>query len=153
MPFSIAGPASPALPSLDGINRIAQRISSGTSVEFRDNAAEAAIAGRLDTVQGERTVSVRNITDQISAAQKADDTLGYVSSLVERIQSYEVQLGNGALNQNDRSVIEDQIASDRRSARDAIQNASFNGNPLFETQQGKALVDALDDLASDLVPV
>jgi len=62
--FLIAGPASPALPSLDGINRATDRISSGLRIDYQQNAAEAAITGRFDTAVGETTIEFRNALNQ-----------------------------------------------------------------------------------------
>jgi flagellin len=153
MPFSIAGPSSPAIPSLDGINRVAQRISSGISVDFRSNAAEAAIAGRIDSSLGETTVSIKNITDQVSSLQKADDTLGYVSDLVERAQAFEVQANNGALNDSDRDIIQRSQTDLLQEAQDVLQSATFNGQPLFTDQASTSLQDRLTQPDADLTEI
>ncbi|MFT4632387.1 MAG: flagellin [Candidatus Pseudothioglobus sp.] len=143
MPFSIAGPSSPAIPSLDGINRVAQRISSGISVDFRSNAAESAIAGRIDSSLGETTVSIKNITDQVSSLQKADDTLGYVSNLLERAQALEVKANSGALSDTDRDIIQRSQTNLLQEAQSTLENARFNEQPLFTDQAGSAVQDKL----------
>ena len=132
MPFSITGLTYPALPSTDGINRAADRISSGQQINFRNDAAEAAISGRLDTALGETTVAIRNATNQISALQKGDQTLAQISSQIERIGAFAIQAGNGALTDGDREIIETQSLSLIEAASSTLQNATFNGNPLFE---------------------
>lgn len=152
MPFSIAGPSSPALPTMKGINQAAQRISSGVSVDYRSNAAESAISGRLDSSVGETTISVKNITDQLSSLQKADDTLGYISDLVERAQSFEVQANNGALNSSDRDIIKRSQTDLLQEAQSALTSASFNDQPLFQTDAGKALIDKLAQAAASSAP-
>lgn len=153
MPFSIAGPASPAIPSLDGINRVAQRISSGISVEPRDNAAESAISGRLDSSIGESTVNIRNITDQISSLQRADDTLGYVSDLVERAQALDIQGNNGALSEADRATIQTSRTELLQEAVSNLDSANFNGQPLFANQAGNNLRDSLEQAISSGAPL
>jgi len=143
MPFSIAGPSSPAVPSMDGINRVAQRISSGTSVDFRSNAVESAIAGRIDSSLGETTVSIKNITDQVSSLQKADDTLGYVSNLVERAQAFEVQANNSALSDTDRDIIQRSQTDLLQEAQSTLENTRFNNQPLFRDQASSAVQEKL----------
>jgi len=131
MPFSIAGPSYPALPSLDGINRAADRISSGERINFQNNAAEAAIAGRHDTAIGEATIGIRNATSQISSLQTADQNLARASELIGRAQAFSVQAGNGALSDSDRDIIESQSQALITEAAETLKNATFNGNPLF----------------------
>jgi len=131
MPFSIAGPAYSAQPSLDSFNRVAESISSGKETSYQNNAAEAAIAGRLDTIAGEQTVTIRNATAQVSALQKADNTLGQASELVERIQAFSVQIGNPALSESDRDIIRNEASDQLDQAADLISNDSFNGQSLF----------------------
>lgn len=132
MPFSIAGPASPALPSLDGNNRATDRISSGLRVDYQQNAAEAAITGRIDTVVGESTIAIRNALNQISALQKADQTLGKNQELIERIQALSVQSGNGALGADAKTLIGEEIQGLLDQFADELADANFNGNPLFD---------------------
>jgi len=131
MPFSIAGPSGPALPSLDGINKASDSISSGQRANYQNNAAEAAITGRLDTALGESTIAIRNATNQISSLQKADQTLGQATELVERIQALRVQEGNGALSKSDRDIINRQQQSLIEDTTNLLDDASFNGQALF----------------------
>jgi flagellin len=131
MPFSIAGPSGPALPSLDGINKATDSISSGQQASFKNNAAEAAIAGRLDSAIGESTVSIRNAINQISSLQKADQSLGQASELVERIQALGVQSNNGTLSLADRNIVNKASLSLVDDASAILKNTEFNGMPLF----------------------
>ena len=131
MPFSIAGPSFPAIPSMEGINRAADRISNGQRVDYQNNAAEAAIAGRFDTSIGEATISIRNATNQISSLQKADQSLGYASDLIAQVQGLSVQAGNGALSDQDLGIIKNQSQALVEEAFTTLEQASFNGNPLF----------------------
>lgn len=135
MPFSIAGPSGPALPSLDGINKATDSISSGQRVNYENNAAEAAITGRLDTAVGESTISIRNATNQISSLQKADQTLGQATELVERIQALSVQAGNGALSESDLDIIDKQQQGLIEDTSKLLNDAKFNGQALFAESQ------------------
>ncbi len=131
MPFSIAGPASPALPSLDGINRATERISSGIRTDFQDQAAEAAISGRLDTQIGETTIGIRNAINQSSALQQADQTLGQGKDLSQRIQELSIQANSSVLSESDQQAIQ-QEAEGLISDLDALfEESRFNGEPLF----------------------
>ncbi len=131
MPFSIAGPASPAIPSLDGINRAVDRLSSGVRTDYQNQAAEAAISGRLDTLNGESTVNIKDAINQISALQQADQTLQQGKELTQRIQELSVQSGNGALSQTDRDVINSEVSGLVNDLDDLLENAQFNGQSLF----------------------
>jgi flagellin len=122
-------------------------------VDFRSNAAEAAIAGRIDSSLGETTVSIRNVTDQVSSLQKADDTLGYVSNLVERAQAFEVQANNGALNDSDRDIIQRSQTDLLQEAQSVLQSTSFNGQPLFTDQASTSLQDRLTQPDADLTEI
>jgi flagellin len=112
-------------------------------VDFRSNAAESAIAGRIDSSLGETTVSIKNITDQVSSLQKADDTLGYVSNLLERAQALEVKANSGALSDTDRDIIQRSQTNLLQEAQSTLENARFNEQPLFTDQAGSAVQDKL----------
>jgi len=116
---------------MDGINRAADRISSGQRIDFQNNAAEAAISGRFDSLIGEATVSIRNATNQISSLHKADQSLEYTGKLIEQVQSYAVQTGNGALSGSDLNEIEKQGSTLIDEALTSLDNASFNRKRLF----------------------
>lgn len=150
MSISIASPSSPQLPSQDGLNRAAQRISSGVNVDFTNNAAEAAIAGRLDTSIGESTVGYKNVVDQISSLQKADSTLGFATSLLEQAGVIEVQLGNGSISDSDRTLLKANQADLLGQADAVIEDSSFNGNKHFTEESHAGLHQALDDFNSTL---
>ncbi|MFT6117849.1 MAG: flagellin [Candidatus Azotimanducaceae bacterium] len=112
-------------------------------MDFRSNAAESAIAGRIDSSLGETTVSIKNITDQVSSLQKADDTLGYVSNLLERAQALEVKANSGALSDTDRDIIQRSQTNLLQEAQSTLENARFNEQPLFTDQAGSAVQDKL----------
>lgn len=131
MPFSIAGPASPAIPSLDGINRAADRLSSGLRTDYQLQAAEAAISGRLDTQIGESTVNIKNAINQISALQQADQTLSQGKDLTERIQELSIQSRNGALSQSDQEIISKEASNLLGELDNLLENSRFGGQPLF----------------------
>ncbi|MBV1878917.1 MAG: hypothetical protein KUG79_14850 [Pseudomonadales bacterium] len=147
MPYSIAGPSYPALPSLDGINKVTDAISSGEQVTFRSNAAEAAISGRQDTAIGEATVSIRNATSQISSLQKADQDLGQAGELLQQAQALAVQSENGALSSSDKDVIKNQAQGRLDEATALLEKATFNGNPQFgngQTDTGESSQQGID---------
>jgi flagellin len=150
MPFSIAGPASTALPSLDGINRATDRISSGLRIDYQQNSAEAAITGRFDSAAGENTISIRNAINQISALQKADQTLGQGTELVERIAALSVQADNGALGKSEQSTLYNEMQGLLDQFAEDLAGAEFNGNPLFGSDglDVEALEQKLDELRS-----
>ena len=155
MPFSIAGPSGAALPSLDGINKATDSISSGQQVNFKDNSAEAAIAGRLDSATGESTVSLRNAISQISSLQKADQSLGQASELVEKIQALAVQSNNGALSPTDQNMVNRESLDLVDEASAVLKNAEFNGNTLF-SESGiniENLKSKLDAIRSSGTPI
>lgn len=148
MPFAIAGPSSPALPSMEGINRATDRISSGLRIDYQQNAAEAAITGRFDTATGENTISIRNAINQISALQKADQTLGQGTELVERIQALSVHAGNGATGASDKAAIQNETRGLLEQFADNLANAEFNGNKLFGADGLE--IEALEQKLRDL---
>ncbi|MFN3238745.1 MAG: flagellin [Pseudomonadales bacterium] len=143
MPFSIAGPASPAIPSLDGINRAADRLSSGLRTDYQQQAAEAAISGRLDTLAGESTVNVKNAINQISALQQADQTLQQGKELTQRIQELSVRSANSTLSAADQQAISAERDGLLTDLDDLLENAQFNGQPLFSDA-----IDGNNDIAS-----
>lgn len=145
MPFSIAGPASPALPSLEGINRATERISSGIRTDFQEQAAEAAITGRLDAQIGESTILVRYAINQTSALQKADQTLSQGKDITERIQELAVQSSSDLLSESDRLAIKAEADGLVQDLDSLIEDSSFNGRPLFGSQTVQ-----VDDLRSQL---
>jgi flagellin-like hook-associated protein FlgL len=131
MPFSIAGPASPAIPSLDGINRAMDRLSRGLRTDYQQQAAEAAIAGRLNSQIGENTLGIKNAINQTSALQRADQTLGQGKELVDRIQELAVQGLSNLLSETDRLAVDNEISSLISDLDNLVEEARFNGEPLF----------------------
>ncbi|MFT5208621.1 MAG: flagellin-like hook-associated protein FlgL [Flavobacterium sp.] len=155
MPFSIAGPSGPALPSLDGINKATDSISSGQQVSYENNAAEAAITGRLDSAIGESTVSIRNAINQISSLQKADHSLGQASELIEKIQAFSAQSNNGSLSPEGRETINKQSLSLLDEVSTVIKEAEFNGTSLF-SESGINIEDLkakLDSIRGSNAPI
>lgn len=104
----------------------ARRINSAA-----DDAAGLQIADRLSSQISGFGQAIRNANDGISYAQVADSALSGVNDAVGRIEELSLQAANGALNDSDRSAIQDEITQLQEQVSDTFSNTTFGGKEIF----------------------
>ncbi len=80
------------------------------------------------------TQGVRNANDAIGVLQIADSTLSNMTISADRINVLSVQLGNPALNSQQRAMIQSETNALKESMKDSVMQASFNGKNVFASE-------------------
>lgn len=88
-----------------------ERLSSGLRINSaKDDAAGMAISTRFDTQIRGLTVAQRNANDGISMVQTAEGGLDETVSNLQRIRELAVQSANGSNSEDDRALIQKEVA-------------------------------------------
>lgn len=118
------------------VQQAQQRISSGQAInQAKDDAAGSAITTRLNSVVDGTTQAIKNTGDGLSLLQTAEGTLTNVVDNLQRLRELDVQSGNGIYSQADRDLLAAERTQIVTDISTTLQEASFNDQPLFQTQQ------------------
>lgn len=114
-------------------NKLAEQLATGKKVNSAaDDAAALQIIDRLTSQQDGYGQAVRNAYDGISYSQTAESNLSGVNDAVSRIRELSIQAGNGALNDSDRSALQEEVVQLQSQITETFESASFGGKPLFD---------------------
>jgi flagellin len=117
------------------INQLDKSLASGKKINSAaDNAAALQIIDRLTSQQDGYGQAVSNAYDGISYSQVTESNLSGVNDAVSRIRELSIQAGNGALNDSDRSALQEEVVQLQSQITETFENASFGGKPLFDGQ-------------------
>ena len=113
-------------------NKLAEQLATGKKVNSAaDDAAALQIIDRLTSQQNGFSQAVSNAYNGISYTQVSEASLSGVNDAVTRIQELSVQAGNGALTDNDRASLQEEVVQLQGQINDTFENANFAGKPLF----------------------
>lgn len=113
-------------------NKLAEQLATGKKVNSAaDDAAALQIIDRLTSQQNGFSQALNNAYDGISYTQVSEASLSGVNDAVTRIQELSVQAGNGALTDNDRAALQEEVVQLQSQINDTFENANFAGKPLF----------------------
>ena len=116
-------------------NKLAEQLATGKKVNSAaDDAAALQIIDRLTSQQDGYSWAIRNANDGISYSQATESNLSGVNDAVSRIRELSIQAGNGALNDNDRAALQEEVVQLQSQITETFENASFGGKPLFDGQ-------------------
>ena len=116
-------------------NKLAEQLATGKKVNTAaDDAAALQIIDRLTSQQNGFSQAVSNAYDGISYTQASEANLSGVNDAVSRIQELSIQAGNGALTDNDRAALQEEVVQLQSQISETFENASFAGKPLFDGQ-------------------
>ena len=110
-----------------------KKIASPRPIEATDGAS-LAIANALLAQANSMSQGIRNANDAIGMMQIADGTLSTLSDSAIRMNELSVAMGNPALNNSQRAMIESEAAALTQSMNDAVSQATFNGKNVFGGQ-------------------
>ena len=120
------------LPLIQPSNKLAEQLATGKKVNTAaDDAAALQIIDRLTSQQNGFSQAVSNAYDGISYTQVSEANLSGVNDAVSRIQELSIQAGNGALTDNDRAALQEEVVQLQSQISETFENASFAGKPLF----------------------
>lgn len=157
-----------ALSSQSQTDKQLQQLSSGNRINSAaDDAAGSAIAERITSQLGGFDAAIRNANDSISAIQVADGALTSLNDNISRIKELSLQAGNGALNDQDRQAIQEEVNFLVEDSTQILNNTQFNGKSLLSNTQdlnvqldepgkniqlkGKDLAKEFEDLGFDKI--
>ncbi len=110
-----------------------KRLSSQRPIEATDGAS-LAIADALLAQANSISQGIRNANDALGVMQIADATLSNITDSAIRMNELSVALGNPALNNEQRAMIQNEAQALTQSMSDATSQAIFNGKNVFSGQ-------------------
>src|SRR5436853_6757748 len=95
-----------------GLNKALERLSSGLRINRAgDDAAGLAISEKLKSQIMGLSQASRNAQDGVSMIQTAEGSLDEVHSILQRMRELSVQAANGALSDNDRAQVTQEVSA------------------------------------------
>ncbi|QLJ09118.1 flagellin [Pseudoalteromonas sp. JSTW] len=117
-------------------NKLAEQLATGKKVNSAtDDAAALQIIDRLTSQQNGYSQAISNAYDGISYSQVTESNLSGVNDAVSRIRELSIQAGNGALTDNDRAALQEEVTQLQTQITETFENATFGGKPLFDGEQ------------------
>ncbi|MBR8463830.1 flagellin [Campylobacter sp. faydin G-24] len=114
-------------------DKILDKISAKRALGGVDGS-NLAIADALLSQSNELEQGVSNANDAIGMLQIADSTLSNLSLNADRINELNISLNNATLNDEQRSMIREEISYIAESMTKSIENATFNGKSIFGSE-------------------
>src|SRR3546814_767222 len=109
-----------------------ERLSSGKRINSaKDDAAGLAIATRMNASARGLTQAIRNANDGISLAQTADSAAGSISDILVRMRDLAMQASTGTLSDDDRALVQKEVAALTSQIGDVATRTTFNGTSLL----------------------
>ena len=115
-----------------------ERLSTGLRINSaKDDAAGLAITNRMTSQIRGYAVAIRNSNDGISMAQTAEGAMGQVTNMLQRMRELSVQASNGALNDSDRTSIQQEVTQLKAQIDDVATKTNHNNIKLLDGSAGK----------------
>jgi len=113
-----------------------QRLSSGLRINrASDDAAGLAIAENLKANSSTATVAMRNANDGISVITIADQAVGQIGSVLNRMAELAAQSSNGVIDNTQRSAIQNEFSALASEIERIAVTTKFNGLALLDGQK------------------
>jgi len=117
-----------------------ERLSSGLRINSaKDDAAGLAISTQFDTQIRGLTVAQRNANDGISMAQTAEGGLDETVSNLQRIRELAVQAANGSIRDEDRQLLQKEVAQRQTEISRISTETTFNGQGVLDGSLGSGV--------------
>ncbi len=109
-----------------------QRLSSGLKINgAKDNPAGLAISKRMNAQIEGLSVANQNSSDGVSIIETADGALTEVAEMLQRMTELSVKAANGTMNDEDRQIIQKEIAQLKDEIERVADTTEFNGQKLL----------------------
>ena len=110
-----------------------QRLSSGFKINnAKDNPAGLAMAKRMNAqIVGTKTAD-DNTMDGISVIETADGALSEVTAMLQRMNELAIQASNGTMTDEDREIVQKEIAQLKEEINRVSESTEFNSQPLLD---------------------
>jgi flagellin len=133
----------------DKLNQSYQRLASGLRInKTSDDAAGLAIAENLKSDATLASVAIRNANDGISVIAIADQSLGQISNILNRLSELAQQSANGVYDVTQRLALQDEFSALTSEIERIAVTTAFNGIDLLSNGQNLVFQVGLD--GSDL---
>lgn len=110
-----------------------ERLSSGLKiVNAKDNPSGLAMARKMNAQIKGIDVATQNAGDAISVIEIADGALGEVHELLQRINELTVKASTGTITDEDRDMIEDEVAELKEEITRIAETTEFNGQKILD---------------------
>lgn len=110
-----------------------ERLSSGYKINHaKDNAAGLAIARRMNAQLRGLSAAEQDAKDGESVVEIADGALAEVHDMLQRMNELAVKSANGSITDNDRAIIQDEVAQLKEEIARIGETTEYNGRKLFD---------------------
>lgn len=114
-----------------------QRLSSGLKInEAKDGPASLAMAKRMNAQIEGLSVASQNSSDGVSVIEIADGALSEISDMLQRMNELSVKAGTGSITEDDRAIIQEEVAQLKEEITRIADTTEFNGQPLLNGEFG-----------------
>lgn len=117
-------------------NRLSQsleRLSSGLKINHaKDNPSGLAMSKRMNAQIKGVGVAGQNTSDGISVIEVADGALSETAEILQRMNELAVKAANGSLTDDDRQVIQEEVAQLKEELTRISETTEFNGQKLLD---------------------
>jgi flagellin len=129
----------------DRLNISYQRLASGMRINrASDDAAGLAIAENLRADSTLATVAIRNANDAISVIAIADQAIGQISNILNRLSELSQQSANGVYDVTQRSALQNEFTALTSEIERIAITTAFNGIDLLSNGQTLAFQVGFD---------
>jgi flagellin len=136
----------------DKLNQSYQRLASGLRInKTSDDAAGLAIAENLKSDATLASVAIRNANDGISVIAIADQSLGQISNILNRLSELAQQSANGVYDVTQRLAMQDEFSALTSEIERIAVTTAFNGIDLLSNGQNLNFQVGLDGSALSML--
>lgn len=110
-----------------------ERLSSGLKINHaKDNPAGLAMAKRMNAQIKGLSVANQNASDGVSVIETADGAMTEISEMLQRMNELSIKAATGTLSDNDRAIVQDEIAQLKEEITRISEVTEFNGQKLLD---------------------
>jgi len=110
-----------------------ERLSSGYKINHaKDNASGLAIARRMNAQLRGLSTAEQDAMDGESVVEIADGALAEVHDMLQRMNELSIKAANGSITDDDRKIIQDEIAQLKEEVTRIGETTEYNGQKLFD---------------------
>ena len=116
----------------DFLAQALERLSSGLKVNHaKDNPAGLAMAKRMNAQLRGLTAANEIANNGVSVISVADGALSEVSDMLQRMNELAVKAGNGSMTDEDREMVQNEVAQLKKEITRISTDTEFNGQKLL----------------------
>lgn len=114
------------------LSKSLQRLSSGLKInQAKDNPAGLAMAKRMNAQLEGLSVANQNASDGVSVIEIADGAMSEISEMLQRMNELAVKAANGPMTDEDRAIVQDEVAQLKEEITRVSETTEFNGQKLL----------------------